>query len=79
MHNIDGPNISSSEIVNIAPGEGQMPVYFTLEPNSQALAFPKDYSTERNHFNEKREIPITPIKYVRARLKCYDDRFAASS
>ena len=23
MYNIDGPNISASEIVNIAPGEGQ--------------------------------------------------------
>ena len=31
MHNIDGPNISSSEIVNIAPREGQIPVSFTPE------------------------------------------------
>ena len=40
MHNIDVPNISSSEIVNIAPGEGQIPVSFTSEPNWEALAFP---------------------------------------
>ena len=33
-HNIDG------EIVNIAPGEGQIPVSFTSEPNWEALAFP---------------------------------------
>ena len=38
MYNIDGPNISSSEIVNIAPGEGQIPVSFTSEPNWEALA-----------------------------------------
>ena len=33
MHNVDGSNISPSEIVNIAPGEGQIPVSFTSEPN----------------------------------------------
>ena len=61
---------SHSEIVNIAPGEGQIPVSFILEPNWEALAFPKDYTTEKNHYNEEGEIPITPSKYVHARLKC---------
>ena len=69
---------SPNEIVNIAPGEGQIPVSFTSEPNWEALAFPKDYSTGRNHFNEEREIPITPSKYVHTRLKCCDDRFASN-
>ena len=69
---------SPNEIVNIAPGEGQIPVSFTSEPNWEALAFPKDYSTGRNHFNEKREIPITPSKHVHTRLKCCDDRFASN-
>ena len=36
---VDGSNISSSEIINVASGEGQIPVYFTLEPNWEALAF----------------------------------------
>ena len=45
MYNVDGPNISPIEIVNIAPGEGQISVSFTLEPNSEALTFLKDYST----------------------------------
>ena len=78
MHNIDGPNISSSEIVNITPGEGQISVSFTSEPNWEALAFLKEYSTGINHFNEDRDNPITPSKYVHARLKC-DDRFASNS
>ena len=78
MYNGDGPNISPSEIVNIAPGQGQIPVSFTSEPNWEALAFPKDYSTGTNHFNQEREIPITPSKYVHARLKCCDDRFASN-
>ena len=78
MYDINVPNIFSSEIVNIAPREGQIPVCFTLEPNWEALAFPKDYSIGRNHFNEEREIPITCSKYVHARPKCCDDRFAAN-
>ena len=79
MYNIDGPNISSSEIVNIAHGKSQIPVSFASKPNWEAFAFPKDYSTGRNLFNEEREIPITPSKYVHARLKCCDDRFASNS
>ena len=78
MYNVDGPNISLGKIVNITPGVGQIPVSFTSEPNWEALAFPKDYSTGRNHFNEEREIPITLSNYVHARLKCCDDRFDAN-
>ena len=33
MHNIDGPNISSSEIVNVTSREGQIPVSFMPEPD----------------------------------------------
>ena len=77
LHNIDGPNISADEIVNIAPGEGQIPVSVISEPDWEALAFPKHYSTGNNHFNESREVCITPSKYIHARLKCCDDRFAS--
>ena len=62
----------------MAPGEGQVHVSFTLEPSWEALAFPKGYSTGRNYFNKDREVPVTPSKYVHARLKCCDDRFAAN-
>ena len=79
MHNIEGPYISSREIVNIALGEGEIPISFTSEPNWEALAFPKEYSTGINHFNENKDNLITPLKYVHARLKCCDDRFVSSS
>ena len=41
MHKINGPNISANEIVNIAPGKGQIPVSFTSEPNWESLSFVK--------------------------------------
>ena len=46
--------------------------------NWEALAFPKEYATDKNHFNEGRVVPVTPTKYVHARLKCCDDRFASN-
>lgn len=33
LQNVDGPNISPSGIVNIAPRAGQIPISFTSEPN----------------------------------------------
>ena len=74
-YNADGRNISLSEIVNVSMGEDQISVSFTLEPNWEAIAFPKDYSIGRKHFSG---IPVTPSKYVHARLKCDDGRSAAS-
>ena len=74
MYNVDGQNISPSEIVDITPEEGQIPVSFTLVPYWEALAFPKDYSLGRRYFNVERKLPITPSKYVYTRLKCCDDR-----
>ena len=75
MDNVDEPNISPNEIVNIAPGEGQIFVSFR-NLIGKHLHFLK--STGRNHFNEEREIPITLSKYVHTRLKCCDDRFASN-
>ena len=56
MYNVDGPNISPSEIVNIVPREGQIPVSFTSKPNWEALAFPKDYSSGRIIFANRQYI-----------------------
>ena len=68
MYNVDGANISPRDIVNIASGEGQIPISF-LNLIGKHLTFLKDYSTGRNHFNEEREIPVTLSKYVNARWK----------
>ena len=45
MYNVDGPKIFSSETVNIAGREGQIPVSFSFEHNWEALALAKDCST----------------------------------
>ena len=78
LHETNGPNVSLDEMINIAPGEGQIPVSFKSEPDWEALCFPNLYPTAKNHFNTERDVPITVSKYVHARLKCCDDRFASN-
>ena len=75
---INGPNISPSEFVKMTPGEGEIPVSFTLEPNWKAPALPKDYCTGRSHFDEERKNSRTPSKYMHSRLKLCRDLFAAN-
>ena len=78
MHEKEGPSISVNQIVNVAPGEGQIPVSFSSEPDWEALCYIKEYPTAENHFNANREVPITVSKYIHARLKSCDDRFASN-
>ena len=74
--NIEGPS-SPAQVLNIAPGEGQITVTFTTEPYWEALAFPKDFPYGRFHFGDNtREVPTTPSQYIHARLKCFDNRFS---
>ena len=79
LHNKDGPDINACEILNIAPGEGQIPLDRRTEPNCEALAFPKEFATGKFHYNYPRDIKLTPIQYAQSRLKCSDNRFASNA
>ena len=65
-YNVDRPNISPSEVVNITPAENQISFSNTLEPNWEA--FSKEYSTEKTSVLRKEK-----LKYVQASLKCCVD------
>ena len=48
MCNVDGPNISLSQIVNVAPGEGWVPVFFYFRIGTYLnflKTFPQDETT----------------------------------
>ena len=77
LHSNDGPTITSEQILNLAPGEHQIPVSTYSEPNWEALAFVKHYSEGKFHYNTERSVKITPSKYIHARLKSCDPRFAS--
>ena len=55
VHQTDGPNITTNQILNIAPGEGQRPVSNFTEPNWEALDFVKQYSQGEFHYNSPRD------------------------
>merc|ERR1712142_1374128 len=73
----DGPRITSDQIVEIAPGEGQIPISYSTEPNWEPLAFVKHFSEGKFGYNYQREKYISPTKYIHSRLKSCDDRFAS--
>ena len=76
MDNVDGLIIDPSQIVIIAPAEGQISISHTNEPDCEALAFPKEFSIGQFHFNSKREKPITVLKYNHSCLKNCNTKYA---
>ena len=52
LNNIEGPSASPAQVLNIAPGEAQIPVSFATERNCEALAFPKNFPYGRFCFRD---------------------------
>ena len=73
-----GPIVRSNRVLNLAPAEGQIPTSVFFLQFWETLAFPTLFPTGRNTFHEERVVPITPKKYVNARLLSKDFRFADS-
>ena len=42
LHEIDGPSVLQNQIINIAPGEGNIPVSFSSEPSWEAFFFQRN-------------------------------------
>ena len=54
MYNVHGPNIDIDEIISVAPGEGQIPVSRSNDPDCEGLALPNLFSTGKFHDNYNR-------------------------
>jgi hypothetical protein len=50
----NNPVIQSQDIINIAPGEGQMPTGISKEKHWEAMAFPTPFPDGNNTFNTNR-------------------------
>ena len=79
LDDINGTSVRPGEVLNITPGENQIPVSFTQEPDWGALAFVKEFPLGAGLFNEERDVRITPSQYIHACLKSADDRFASKA
>ena len=66
----------SEGIYNIAPAEGNKPVNFFRTPKLESMAFPVQFPTSVNTFDDARPIKLTPCSYFKSRLMCVDGRFA---
>ena len=75
-----GPDISVDDIIEVAPGEGQIPVNSTIEPDFEALAFPKLFPYGRFHENTDRPKQLrSSLAYFQCRMKGSDPRFACDN
>ena len=60
-HNIESP----AQVLNVAPGECQIPDPFTTDPNCEALAYLEGFPLGKFHFGDTTsEVPITPSQYI---------------
>ena len=65
------PAVSTSEYIEIAPGEDKMPKSVILDKNCEELAFPHLLSTGNFGCTTERETKISPVKYFNQRLLNY--------
>ena len=67
LQEIHGPNLTTGDILNIAPAEAQRPTTYYKENNWEALAFPKLFPLGKYIFNYQRAKTISKKKYFSAR------------
>ena len=56
----NGPSLSSHQVLNIAPAEGQTPTSIFYQDFWETMAFPTLFPSGKNTFHEKRPVPVTP-------------------
>ena len=64
------------QIVNIAPAEGQKPLFFMTDPEFELMCNPAKFCFGKGGFGKQRERKITYTKYFNARIQDIDGRFA---
>lgn len=70
-----GRKLVGDERVIVAPAENQRPIPLFMDPNLEALAFPKEFSEGKNFYNYKRRLNVTLSDYAKNRLTHEDPRW----
>lgn len=73
---VNGSEIQITNVLNIAPAEGQTPTTYFQQPKWEALCFPKLFHTGLNTFNTNRPVKQSLKKYFSQRLTNKDPRFS---
>ena len=68
-------NVSNSDIIAFAPGEGKVPTNILFEENWEPKTFPTYYPDGKNSLDSKRNIKITPQQFFTQRILNNDTRF----
>jgi hypothetical protein len=70
------PQYACNEL-SMAPAEGQTPLDFMMDTNSEVLAFPCKFPTGNGGLTDERVVKLTPGKYFIQRILNKDKRFAS--
>ena len=70
---------SHDEFINIAPGQGTIPLPILSDSNCEELAHPHLFPTGKFGYQVQRDVPVSPVKYFNQRLLNYTQKFASDS
>lgn len=73
------PEHLTTEIFEIAPGEGQVPTSILNDQYCEELSFPILFSLGEFGYKVERDVKLSPVKYFNQRLLHYKQTFASSS
>jgi len=75
---LDESDISSSHVISVAPGEGQIPINLFKDPDAEYLSFPCIYSGQRRADNSERSVAVHYSDICKWELRSLDRRAATS-
>ena len=78
MMSVEDPE-AFAEIVCLAPGEGQMPLYIFTDEHFESMSNPDKFPYGKGCFSDKRPCRLTYKKYFNQRLLNVDSRFASDT
>ena len=73
---LDEHSLDKSEILSVAPGEGQKPLSIFKDPNAEYLAFPTIFCGQKRAANSERHVPVYYSDICKWELRCVDRRVA---
>ena len=73
---LDEHSLDKSEILSVAPGEGQKPLSIFKDPNAEYLAFPTIFCGQKRATNNERYVPVYYSDICKWELRCADRRVA---
>jgi len=68
---------TEEQILNVAPGEGQIPLSILTDDFCEEFAHPHLFPTGKFGYKVERKIRLSPVRYFNQRLLNYSQKFSS--